>query len=215
MSTDPFQAEVTRLALSAAAPHGYALAGGQALMAHGIVSRHTEDIDLFTDVDDAALTVAQPLQTALEQAGLHTEVISGPDELFEGMANDMVELEVSHGTETVRVSLAHFRRIKPPVTLDIGPVLHLDDVLGSKIAALATRAEPRDFIDVAAALRQYPAAELIRLGQQADPTLVSDDFAEAMRRLDGLDDVVFTALYGLTEAEVSTVREAFSGWNRG
>jgi hypothetical protein len=36
--------------------------------------------------------------------------------------------------------------------LDIGPVLHLDDVIGSKVAAMAVRAEPRDFVDVAAAL---------------------------------------------------------------
>ena len=46
---DPFQAEVARLALAVARDHGFALAGGHALIAHGLVSRPTEDIDPFTD----------------------------------------------------------------------------------------------------------------------------------------------------------------------
>jgi hypothetical protein len=45
----PFQVEVARLALAAAREHGFALAGGHALIAHGIVSRPTIDVDLFTD----------------------------------------------------------------------------------------------------------------------------------------------------------------------
>jgi Nucleotidyl transferase AbiEii toxin, Type IV TA system len=48
---DDFQAEVARIALAVAGPHGFALAGGGALVAHGIVSRATEDIDLFTNID--------------------------------------------------------------------------------------------------------------------------------------------------------------------
>lgn len=36
---DPFQAEVARLALDVARRHGFALAGGHALIAHGVVSR--------------------------------------------------------------------------------------------------------------------------------------------------------------------------------
>jgi len=98
--------------------------------------------------------------------------------------------------------------------MDIGPVLHLDDVLGSKVAALATRAEPRDYIDVAAALRVRTSDELGRLAQQADPAVTEDDLHEAMDRLDRLDNSVFVELYGLSNAEVATVRAAFSGWPR-
>jgi predicted nucleotidyltransferase component of viral defense system len=36
--------------------------------------------------------------------------------------------------------------------MDIGPVLHVDDVVAGKMSALFTRAEPRDFLDVDAAL---------------------------------------------------------------
>jgi hypothetical protein len=76
----------------------------------------------------------------------------------------MVEYEVRHGERTVRLQLVRFDRSRRPVAMAIGPVLHLDDVLGTKVAALATRAEPRDFIDVAAALSRYSRRELVELG---------------------------------------------------
>ncbi len=53
--------------------------------------------------------------------------------------------------------------------MDIGPVLDLDDVVGSKVCALAGRGEVRDFIDTAAALRRYSLATLIDLAKHLDP----------------------------------------------
>ena len=54
MRTEEFQARVAQVALAVAREHGFALAGGHALIAHGIVSRPTEDVDLFTDESDAS-----------------------------------------------------------------------------------------------------------------------------------------------------------------
>jgi predicted nucleotidyltransferase component of viral defense system len=96
----------------------------------------------------------------------------------------------------------------------MGPVLHLDDILGSKVAALATRAEPRDYVDVAAALRRYDRQRLLGLARQADPGLTDAEFAEAMLRLDRLDDSVFTQLYRLTPDQVREIRLTFSDWPR-
>ena len=46
------------MALAAARRYGFALGGGNALLAHGVISRPTQDVDLFTDqehgVQDAA-----------------------------------------------------------------------------------------------------------------------------------------------------------------
>lgn len=137
------------------------------------------------------------------------------DELFAGFGDDLAELEVHQGEHTVRLQLARFDRHRAPVVMEIGPVLHVDDVLGSKMAALATRAEPRDFIDVAAALRVRTADELRRLVGQADPGVTEDDLPAAMTRLDRLDDTVFTDLYGLTKEDVNALRAAFAGWRRG
>jgi hypothetical protein len=41
MGLDPYQADVARVALLAAAEAGFALAGGNALVVHGLVDRPT------------------------------------------------------------------------------------------------------------------------------------------------------------------------------
>lgn len=51
MGLDQVRAEVARLALDAAAA-GFALAGGNALVAHGLLERRTHDVDLFSDRAD-------------------------------------------------------------------------------------------------------------------------------------------------------------------
>ncbi len=38
----------------------------------------------------------------------------------------------------------YFDRGRQPVAMDIGPVLYLEDVVGGKVCALASRVEPRD-----------------------------------------------------------------------
>ncbi|HZN19398.1 MAG TPA: hypothetical protein VFB84_14655 [Micromonosporaceae bacterium] len=108
--------------------------------------------------------------------------------MFYGVEHDLVEFEVRRGELAVRLPLAHFDRSLSPVVMDIGPVLHLDDIVGTKVAAMATRAYPRDFIDVAGALVRYTRKELVDLARQADPALTDEELAEAMLRLDRLDD---------------------------
>ena len=53
--------------------------------------------------------------------------------------------------------LAYLSRNHTPVTSDIGPLLDLEDVAGGKVCALASRIEPRDYIDTAAMLSRYTA----------------------------------------------------------
>lgn len=208
-----YQLEVARIALAAASRYGFALAGGQALIAHGIVSRSTVDIDLFTDRDHGVRTAAGIVATALTRAGFDVEEIAGTGEVFPGFDESMIEFEVRHGDEAVRLQLVRFDRDRQPVTLDIGPVLHLDDVIGTKVAAMAARAEPRDFIDVAAALDRYGRDDLIALGTRADAALTPDELGDAVRRLDRMPDEVFH-LYGLGAGQIAAVRAAFAPWPR-
>lgn len=46
---DTHQQRVATIGLAALEPYGFALAGGYALQAHGLVTRPSDDIDLFTD----------------------------------------------------------------------------------------------------------------------------------------------------------------------
>jgi hypothetical protein len=212
-----FQRRVASLALAVAQERGFALAGGQALIAHGIVNRATEDIDLFTDDRVGVRQAVEAVTTALTEAGLDVERVAEMDELdevFAGFGDDLAELEIRDGEHIARLQLARFDRHRAPVVMDIGPVLHLDDVLGSKVAALATRAELRDYIDVAAALRVRTPDQLRMLGQQADPAVTEDELRRAMMRLDRLEDSVFVELYGLGKEDVAVLRAAFSDWPR-
>ncbi|MGH3847291.1 MAG: nucleotidyl transferase AbiEii/AbiGii toxin family protein, partial [Pseudonocardiaceae bacterium] len=72
--------------------------------------------------------------------------------------------------------------------MDIGPVLDLEDVAGSKVCALAGRAYSRDYVDTAALLARWTPAELIGFARRLDPGLDSQDFADVASRLDRMPD---------------------------
>jgi len=195
MPIDELQREVAAIALRAAARHGFALAGGNALIAHGIIDRPTEDVDLFSDQEAGVAAAAQAVQDALREAGYRAERrdrTDGLGDVFEGMGQGLAEWLVTApgGRQTV-LQMAHFGRSRGPVTMDVGPVLDLEDLAGWKVCALASRVEPRDYVDTAAALRHYSVAELIRLAKQLDPGLEDRDFADAGRQLDRMPDGVF------------------------
>ncbi|MFV2099088.1 MULTISPECIES: nucleotidyl transferase AbiEii/AbiGii toxin family protein [unclassified Micromonospora] len=217
MTSEEFQAEVARLALAVAQRHGFALAGGHALIAYGVVDRPTEDVDLFTDQSGGVTAAADLVMSTLSRAGLHVEAVTDSADLgdvFDGFEHDLVECEVRRGDQTVRLQMVRFDRHHQPVMMQIGPVLHLDDVVASKVVALATRAAPRDYIDTAAALARYSRNRLTELARQADSGLTEEDFTDAMQRLDRMDDAVFREIYGLTATQVNEIRHCFSTWPR-
>lgn len=217
MPIDELQREVAAIALGAAARHGFALAGGNALIAHGIINRPTEDVDLFSDQEAGVAAAAQAVQDALREAGFQAERrdrTDGLGDVFEGMEEGLAEWLVTApgGRQTV-LQMAHFGRSRGPVIMDVGPVLDLEDLAGWKVCALAGRVEPRDYVDTAAALQHYSVAELIRLAKRLDPGLEDRDFADAGRQLDRMPDGVF-ARYGLGPRHVAVLRDQFAAWPR-
>ncbi len=217
MPISKLQREVASIALRAAARHGFALAGGNALIAHGIIDRPTEDVDLFSDQESGVAAAAQAVEEALREAGFQAErrdVAGGLGDLFEGIGEGLAEwiLTAPDGQQTM-LQMAYFDRTRGPVTMDVGPVLDLEDLAGWKTVALVSRVEPRDFADTAAALQYYTADELISFARRLDPGLESRDFADAGRQLDRMPDRVF-ARYGLGPQEVTRMRERFTAWPR-
>jgi Nucleotidyl transferase AbiEii toxin, Type IV TA system len=210
--------EVVAVALRAAARYGFALGGGNALIAHGVIDRPTEDVDLFTDRDRGVAAAADAVAAALREAGYTAErqdEAVGLAEVFEGMGEELAEwiITAPDGREMM-LQMAYFDRGHQPVIMEFGPVLDLEDVLGGKVAALASRAAERDYLDVAAALaRGYSVPQLTGLAVALDPGLTAEDFADAGQRLDRLGDDRF-ARYGLDPEDVSRLREQFAGWPR-
>lgn len=210
--------QVAALALAAAAEHGFALGGGNALLAHGITSRRTEDVDLFTNREHGVEVAAGGVESALRDAGFQAvrmDKTAGLADIFEGMGEGLAEWAVTAPTgEKMALQMAYFDRAREPVIMEIGPVLDLEDVAGGKVCALATRGYERDYIDTAAMLGHYSPGELIGFARRLDPGLGDRDFAEAVQRLDRLTERRFAG-YGLSAGDVAVLRERFAAWPRG
>lgn len=216
MPLDRLQRTIATIALRAGRRYGLALGGAGALIEHGIIYRPTQDVDLVTNSETGVADAAGPVQAALHDAGLRA-VRRGDTlaDLFDDFAETLIDLDVTapDGQQTA-VELVYFDRALSTVTTDIGPVLHIEDALASKVCALAGRAAERDYIDTAAALaRGYTPGQLIALARRLDPGLTPGEFADAGRRLDQLRDQRWTDL-GFSPAQVSQMREQFTGWPR-
>ena len=203
---DPFQAEVARIALAATETWSFALAGGNALVAHGMLARPTQDVDLFTPTQGGPGQAADVVTDALRAAGLGVTCEVAPD-------GEFARLQVSDATHAVVVDLARDWRAHPPVRMSVGLVLHRDDAVSSKVAAMVGRGLPRDFIDVAAVVPHYDRVTLLKLLFERDPGLRPGDVALAMRQLDLLRDEDFEP-YGLDATSVATLRASLASWPR-
>jgi nucleotidyltransferase AbiEii toxin of type IV toxin-antitoxin system len=217
MPVGKLHAEVAAIALRAAARHGFALGGGNALMAHGVVDRFTADVDLFTDEEASVAAAAGSVERALRRAGFGTErrdQAGGLGDIFYGLGDALAEwIVTAPGGEQMMLQLAYFDRARRPVVMAVGPVLDLEDVVGGKVCALVGRVEPRDYVDTAAALERYSREQIIGFARRLDPGLTDQDFAEAAGRLDQWGDGVF-ASFGLGPEEIAELRKRFADWPR-
>lgn len=173
---NPLQTRTTALGLQALASYGFALAGGYALQAHGFGDRDSDDVDLFTDDLDPAnfAEAVSRLVAAYETAGVQVEIAR--------RAPVFARLVVDSAT---KVDLGVDHRQQPPVTMAIGAVLSEADAIGSKVGAVYSRLEPRDFIDVQYVLDsgRYDETALLELADLREATpLDRAMFASQLRR---------------------------------
>jgi hypothetical protein len=137
MTIEPFKVRVIELALGAAAAHGFALAGGSALAAHGLLSRPTQDIDLFTPTAGGTGQVVDAVRTALAVEGYTVQLVRA------AVDGDFAELHISRDGQSTQLDLGRDWRAHDAVRLDVGPVLHLDDAVGAKTTAARPGAAAR------------------------------------------------------------------------
>jgi Nucleotidyl transferase AbiEii toxin, Type IV TA system len=115
--------------------------------------------------------------------------------------------------EPRKVELAANWRAQPPIMMEIGPVLHPDDAIAGKMSALYTRAEPRDFLDVDAAIvsGKYTHERLCELAQEADSGFDRRVLAEVLAMIQRYPDRRFTA-YGATPEQLTALRVRYDSW---
>ena len=217
MAVSDLHRQVASTALAAAAEHGFALGGGNALLAHGLTTRPTQDVDLFTDQEHGVEAAAAAVEAALAAAGLRAERQADTadlTDLFPGMGQGLAEWAITGaGGEQTILQMAYFDRSRAPVVMEVGPVLALEDVAGGKICALASRVEVRDYVDTARMLDRFSPAQLIGFARRLDPGLTAEEFADVGGQLERIADEEFFR-YGLSRQDVAALRARFASWPR-
>ena len=177
------------------------------MIAHGFVTRQTKDVDLFTEIDDQeAVRVATSLRLALEQQGLQTRGSERPP-----FDHQFVAVDPASGAECTVEVLADGGRLRPRILLDVGPVLHPDDLAADKVLALWGRARPRDFFDVAALLDRFGPDRLLELAATKDAGFSVDTFLDALRATARLT-LADWAEDGISEQDAHRLRSVFDTW---
>ena len=201
MALTTAQTRVAFLALHLPEAEGFVLAGGGAMLAHGLVDRPTHDLDLFS-ADAAALPpLAAALTRALDAAGM--TVTSGHT------APGYQQLTVAVGDETVLVDV----RMWPAKILAVGSVLSIEELAADKTLALFGRAEPRDLVDVAALAATLGADRLLEFASAKDADFDQAVLGDAVRFAAAQPDSRFTSL-GLTPAGLTALRHWAQSWHQ-
>ncbi|MBO0692087.1 MAG: nucleotidyl transferase AbiEii/AbiGii toxin family protein [Acidimicrobiaceae bacterium] len=207
---DELQDRLVRLALGVLDEHGFALAGGYALQAHGLVDRMSEDVDLFTDRWDGTEfgQAVDVVVGAYRQAGLDVTVVQ--------QAGTFARLQVvdPDSKRAGSVDLAADRRSRNPARLSIGPVLAETDAVATKVATVFSRGEARDYLDLAGILAsgRYSRDQLMGMAAEVDPGFAPRLFAEALAGVDRFPDEEF-ASYGVDTEHITAVRETMRSWS--
>jgi hypothetical protein len=175
---DEVHIQVARVFFALPESNGYVVGGGVAALAHHIVERTTDDLDLFTDrrrVQVRPLAAAEALETAAHDRGWGVDWVRRyPDYARLLVTTEHAPLLVDLALETVEL---------PPTLTVVGPTISEQEVAVGKLIALFDRAEARDFVDVFEFCQRYEPALLLELAVRRDAGLGPQNLAERVRRL--------------------------------
>ncbi|MFG2040787.1 nucleotidyl transferase AbiEii/AbiGii toxin family protein [Dactylosporangium sp. NPDC048998] len=204
---DAFHERLAKTGLAASDRYGFALAGGYAVQAAGFLERPSEDVDLFTAWDRRSEF------SAAVSAVLDAYRADGLDARVELQYDTFARFTVTDGQRRSKVELGVDWRANEPILMAIGPVLHPDDAVANKMAALYGRAFARDFIDIEAALRsgRYSREALLQLAERADSGFDRRIFADAINQVQVLDADDFSE-YGTSGQQLDELRGRFTEW---
>lgn len=186
-------------------PYGLALMGGYAIQAHGIVHRPSQDLDFATTHPAGLPQIADHLRHGLRERGWRISALHATSLKARFLATDR---ETGHSCE---VDLLKEVLWKPPVLLGLGPVIALEDLIGTKVRALGDRGLPRDVIDVHAASEQFSIGELEALGARRPEEFDLQELHDRLESVAWVSDAEFEA-YGLDPARIAELRHWAQQW---
>ncbi|MFI2434314.1 nucleotidyl transferase AbiEii/AbiGii toxin family protein [Streptomyces sp. NPDC018693] len=206
MSLTELQRRLLVDVLAVGTPYPLALAGGHAVAAHGLVDRRSEDLDVATESPEAMADIAAAVRAGLERRGW---LVGVPD--TDPLSARLPVTDPGTG-ERCEVDVHKEALWRPPVEGEYGPLVSLDDLVGTKVRALTDRGLARDLIDVRAAADRWSHVELEELARRHARDVF--DLTDLQARLVGaewLDDSEFAA-YGLDDLAIAELRRWAQEW---
>lgn len=192
--------------LAIGTPYPLLITGGYAAQAHGLVDRLSQDIDVATENPAPMSAITDDLVRGLAERGWQVNIIS-----VDPLAARLMATSADTG-EQCEVDILKENLWSQPALTPYGPVLGLDDVIGTKVRALADRAAPRDFVDVRAAAHDHTIADLEMLGERhGRGQFRLDDLRDRLGTAQWIDDEEFEA-YGLSADQISELRQWAQEW---
>jgi predicted nucleotidyltransferase component of viral defense system len=179
MNLTDLHRRLLRDVLDVGVDHGFVITGGYAVQAHGLVNRLSRDLDVATQSHAQMEAIAAALADGLAARGWQVRKIEADPLSARMMVIDPVTEECCE-VDVLKESFYY-----PPAATQYGPVLALEDVIGTKVRALADRGAARDLIDVRAASSLYSTADLENPGRRH----ARDEFRleDLAARLDGAE----------------------------
>lgn len=196
-----FQAEVARLFFSLPASEGFLLAGGGALLASGLTTRPTEDLDFFGENGRANVAAARDqFEAAVAERGWSCVRVQDSETFarLQTIGKDRLLVDIA-----IDVAGGH-----PSVVSIVGPTFEPEELAGRKLAALFGRAEARDFADVYVLAQRFGRAVLLERAAEGDLGFELGVLAEMMRTLDRFTDDELP----IATPDVDALRAFFGDW---
>ncbi|MFF5011388.1 nucleotidyl transferase AbiEii/AbiGii toxin family protein [Streptomyces phaeochromogenes] len=187
-------------------PYPLVLTGGYAVRAHRLVSRPSQDLDVATENPAPMADIAAAVRDGLAERGwrvrsLETAPLSARFTVSDPATGQECEVDILK--EIFWGPIAHTA---------YGPVLAEEDVIGTKVRALADRGAPRDLIDVFAASRRWTTTDLEEFGRRhARGRFEREDLQANLAGAEWTDDDAFTA-YGLDGSAIAALRAWAVEW---
>ncbi|MGW6410534.1 nucleotidyl transferase AbiEii/AbiGii toxin family protein [Streptomyces vinaceus] len=187
-------------------PYPLVITGGYAVQAHGLVDRFSQDLDVATENPAPMTDITTDLAHELAKRGWQVAVIA-----VDPLSARLMVTDPADGAEC-EVDILKENLWSAPAHTEYGPVLALDDVIGTKVRALADRGAVRDLIDVHAASRLRTTPELEHLGRRhGRDEFRLEELHDRLAGADWYDDEEFEA-YGLGAPAIVGLRAWARSW---
>ena len=207
----PLQLRVAGIVAGLPESHGFALAGGSALIVRGDVTRRTRDLDFFGLSADAVDRLVPRVEQALASAELSVERVQ--------VSPGFARLVVASDEERTELDLGADARLFPIEPGDPAPTLSGEELAVDKVLAIFGRAEARDFADLMALEPRYGLESLLARARDKDRGFDVGVFIEMLDRVRRLRrdefDLGDADYVRLVEAVARWRAEAFSLSERG